>query len=104
MAEKSCKVSVTDSDGNTHSVCVTASTLFTAAAAGIAAIRKSGWANVPYRPMKIAVTVNEVPVEHEVSFKELEKWASRPGGRSPAEIIERNRVKSLLGMPDERRA
>jgi hypothetical protein len=104
MSEKSCKVTVVGSEGMSYTANVTAATLFTAAAAGLAAIRKSGWADVPFQPRKITVVVNEVPVEHEVSFKELERWASRPGGRSPAEIVERNRVKALLGMPDERRA
>jgi hypothetical protein len=88
MAEKSCRVSVMDTDGTSHSVRVTASSVFEAAATGLAVIRNSGWANVPFEPMRISVSVNEIPVEHE--------------GRSPREIVERNKVRLLLGIPDER--
>jgi hypothetical protein len=104
MAEKSCKVSLVDSDGTEHSVRVTASTLFEAAATGIAAIRNSGWANVPFEPHRISVSVSEIPVQHEVKYEELMRWANRVGGRSPREIIERSKIRKILGIPDERRA
>jgi hypothetical protein len=102
MSEKTCKVTVTDNDGTSHCVTVTAPTLYTAAAAGLAALRNSGWANVPMDPRRILVSVSEVPVEHEVNFAALMRWADRPGGRSPAEITERKRVKELLRIPDVR--
>jgi hypothetical protein len=104
MAEKSCKVSVMDSDGNAHSCRVTASSVYEAAAQGLVAIQKSGWANIPFEPLNISVSVNEIPVEHEVRYLELLKWANRPGGRSPREISERIRIREILGIPEQRRA
>jgi hypothetical protein len=104
MAEKSCRVSLTDTDGTTHSCKVTASSVYEAAAQGLIAIQKSGWANIPFEPHKITVSVNEIPVEHEVRYMELMKWANRPGGRSPREISERIRIREILGIPEERRA
>lgn len=104
MAEKSCKVSFTDTDGNTHSCRVTASSVYEAAAQGLVAIRNSGWANVPFEPQRISVAVNEIPVEHEVRYMDLMKWAQREGGRTPREVSERTRVRRILGMENERSA
>jgi hypothetical protein len=68
------------------------------------AIRNSGWANIPFEPQRISVAVNEIPVEHEVRYMELMKWAQRPGGRTPREISERTRVRRILGIENERLA
>ncbi|MGA8035143.1 MAG: hypothetical protein WA823_13840 [Candidatus Acidiferrales bacterium] len=103
MAEKHCKVTLIGTDGMTHSAQVTASSVFEAAAQGLMAIQQSGWANVPYEPYKISVTVNEIPVEHDVKYEELMRWVNRPGGRSPREIVERQRVRKILGIADEPR-
>ena len=104
MAEKSCKVSFTDADGNTHSCRVTASSVYEAAAQGLVAVRNSGWANIPFEPHRISVAVNEIPVEHEVRYMDLMKWVQRAGGRTPREVSERTRVRRILGMENERPA
>jgi hypothetical protein len=102
MTEKSCRVTMMGEDAMTFSCVVTASSVFEAAARGMVAIQKTGWANVPYEPYRISVTVNEVPVEHEVKYKELMAWVNRVGGRSPREITERYRVREILGLPENR--
>ena len=44
------------------------------------------------------VSVADVRVEHEVKMVEFTKWLDRPGG-SPREMIQRRKVRSILGMP-----
>jgi hypothetical protein len=43
MAEKSCRVTVSDLNGTAHTVQITASTLYEAVARGLAAIRGNEW-------------------------------------------------------------
>ena len=105
MSEKSCKVTITGSEGMSYTANVTAATLFTAAAAGLAAIRKSGWADVPFQPRKITVVVNEVPVEHDVPMLTgmSDRIIAMDGGRIIAfdkpEVVTRNPavVEAYLG-------
>jgi len=48
MAVRSCRVTVTDLEGISHSVEVTASTLYEAVALGLAALRDAEWvAGIP---------------------------------------------------------
>jgi hypothetical protein len=103
MQLKNCRVTIRDDWDITISSNVTASSVYEAAAAGVMAIQKSGMAKFPFEPELITVTVNEIPVEHQVKYDDLMRWANRPGGRSPREITERLRVRGILGIPDDPR-
>jgi hypothetical protein len=98
MPVRSCKVTVKDMDGITHTVDVTASTLYEAVALGMAAIRTEEWANgIAMGLNSVKVRVRNVSVEHEVLLKDFTKWLERSGG-SPHEISDRRRIKTILGM------
>jgi hypothetical protein len=100
MPVRSCKVTIEDMNGVSHTVDVTAETLYEAVALGMAAIRTDDWVNgiaQGLNPVKVRVT--NVPVEHEVRLMDFTKWLDRTGG-SPREISDRTRIKSILGMRD----
>jgi len=50
----------------------------------------------------VKVRVTNVAVEHEVRLKDFTAWLDRNGG-SPREMLDRQRIKSILGMCDTRR-
>jgi len=103
MPVKSCRVTIQDLDGVSHSVQVTASTLYEAVAQGIAAIRGNEWvAGIAQGNNVVRVSVANVRVDHEVRLQEFTKWLEKPGG-SPREVIERKRLRDILGMPVTRR-
>lgn len=94
---RSCRVTVQDMEGVAHTVEVTAESLFEAVAQGLAALRGREWV-VGLTQGTIKVSVADVRVEHEVKMREFTKWLDRPGG-SPREMIQRQKVRSILGMP-----
>ena len=98
MSVRTCKVTIQDMEGVSHTVEVTAETLYEAVALGMAAIRSDDWVTgiaQGLNPVKVRVT--NVPVEHEVRLMEFTKWLERKGG-SPREITDRKRIRSILGM------
>ena len=99
MAVRSCRVTIQDMDGVTHTVEVTAATLYEAVAQGLAAIRGNDWvAGIAQGLNVVKVSVADVRVEHEVKLMDFTKWVDRTGG-SPREISDRQRIRSILGMP-----
>lgn len=98
MSVRSCKVTIQDLDGVTHTVNVTASTLYEAVALGMAAIRTDEWvSDIAQGLNAIKIQVSNVSVEHQVKIADFTKWLDRTNG-SPREMIERNRIRSILGM------
>jgi hypothetical protein len=82
----------------THTVEVTAETLYEAVALGMAAIRTDEWVTgiaQGLNPVKVRVT--NVAVEHEVRLMDFTQWLERAGG-SPREMSDRKRIRSILGM------
>jgi hypothetical protein len=85
-------------EGVTHTVEVTAGTLYEAVALGMAAIRTDEWVTgiaQGLNPVKVRVT--NVAVEHEVRLMDFTQWLDRTGG-SPREMSDRKRIRSILGM------
>ena len=81
---RSCRVTVQDVEGFTHTVEVTAESLYEAVALGLAALRGREWvAGITHGTVKVSVA--DVRVEHEVKMTEFAKWIDRPGG-SPADL------------------
>src|SRR5215831_1306367 len=65
MAVRACRVTITDLEGISHSVEVTASTLYEAVALGLVAMRGHEWvAGVPSGVAPVRVSVTSIPVEH----------------------------------------
>lgn len=89
-------------DGVSHTVDVTAATLYEAVAQGLAAIRGNEWvAGVAQGLNIVKVSVADIRIEHEVRLMDFTSWLERTGG-SPREITDRRRIQSILGMPVSR--
>jgi hypothetical protein len=86
-------------DSVSHTVEVTAATLYEAVAQGLAAIRGSEWvAGIAQGVNTVKVSVADVRVEHQVKLMDFTKWLEKRGG-SPREVSDRHRIRSILGMP-----
>jgi hypothetical protein len=46
----------------------------------------------------VKVSVADIRVEHEVKLMDFTKWLERNGG-SPREVSDRQKIRSILGMP-----
>lgn len=102
MPVRACRVTIQDVDGVAHTVEVTAATLYEAVAQGLAAIRGNDWvAGVAQGLNAVKVSVADLRAEHEVKLLDFTKWVNRTGG-SPREISDRQRIRSILGMPVSR--
>ena len=86
MLVRSCRVTIRDLEGVTHTVEVTAATLYEAVAQGLNVVK---------------VSVADVRIEHEVKLMEFTKWLERDGA-SPRETSDRNRIRAILGMSTPR--
>jgi hypothetical protein len=86
-------------DGVSHTVEVTAATLYEAVAQGRAAIRGNEWvAGIAQGRNVVKVSVADTRVEHEVKLTDFTNWLERPG-RSPRDVTQCQRIRSILGMP-----
>ena len=78
MAVKSCRVTVTELEGVSHTVQLTASTLYEAIALGLAAVRGDEWvAGIPQGVATVRVSVTSLPVEHAVKVRDFTSWLER---------------------------
>ena len=88
--------------GVSHTVEVTAATLYDAVAQGLAAIRGNEWvAEIAQGLNVVKVSVADIRVEHQVKLMDFTKWVERVGG-SPREVSEHHWIRSVLGMPISR--
>ena len=96
MSVRSCRVTIQDLDGTSHTAEVTASSLYEAVAQGLAALRKNEWVEgiEEERFGIVKVSVAEVRVEHQVKIVDFMKWLERPG-RTPREITHRLRIREI---------
>ena len=102
MAVRSCRVTIQDMDGVSHTVEVTAATLYEAVAQGLAAIRGNEWVGGVAQGLNVVkVSVADVRVEHAVKLLDFTKWLEKVGG-SPRETSDRRRIRAILGMPVSR--
>src|SRR5215469_15337648 len=98
MSVRSCRVTIQDLDGTSHTAEVTASSLFEAVAQGLSALRKNEWVEgIEERFGTVKVSVADVRVEHQVKIADFMKWLERPG-RTPREITQRQKIRAILGM------
>ncbi len=93
---RSCSVSFTDSEGITHTVEITASSLFEAAVVAMAEFRRHGFADTTFGlATTLNVRVKAPEASHVVSIGKVNAWLDRTG-KSPREQVEKNRLKYLL--------
>jgi hypothetical protein len=99
MAVRSCRVTFQDLDGVSHTVEVTAATLYEAVAQGLTALRGNEWvAGIAEGSNAVRVSVADVRVEHEVQLRDFMKWLEKTNG-SPREMSNRHRIRAILGLP-----
>jgi len=96
MGIAQCRVSFTDIEGMTHSVSVTALSLFEATGLAVAAFREAG-IQAPGPMTTFTVTACQPETQHKVPMSKLEAWLKGCGG-SPKEQMVKQRIKGLLGL------
>ena len=101
MQVRSCRVTIRDMDGVSHTVEVTASSLYEAVAQGLAAMRGDHWVSGIPQSLNVKVSVANVRVEHEVKMADFERWLEKPS-KSPREMTDRQRIRAILGMAASR--
>jgi hypothetical protein len=98
MAVRSCRVTLKDMDGVTHTVEVTAETVYEAVAIGLAAIRGNQWVlGIAQGLDAIQVCASDFPVVHSVQLKDFIAWLERTAG-SPRDLSRRKRIQEILGL------
>ena len=95
MPVRSCRVTITDLQSRAHTVDVSAATLFEAVALALKAAQGDKWAPDGFRPVKVQVL--DVRAEYEVKLKDFTKWLETKG-RSPREVMQRQKIREILGM------
>jgi hypothetical protein len=93
MTARLCRVSITDRDGSSHFIDVTASSLFEAVALALKSKGGGSTATDGFRPIKVF----EPKVEYEVKLKDFMTWLDRRG-RTPREVIDRKKIRDILGL------
>ena len=95
VAERHCRVSFTDARGITHSVDVTADSLFEAAVRGVKALRAGEWNDPPGRTTLLEIDVGSPSVRHSVSLERVAKWLNGASS-SPRESMKKIALRNLL--------
>jgi hypothetical protein len=60
--------------------------------------RRSDWVH-GFQHGIVKVSVADVRVEHQVKLADFMQWLEKPGAKSPREMIQRQKLRSILGMP-----
>jgi len=90
-------VSFTDGADVTHTVTVSASSLYEAAALGIADFKRSGFAFASIGPAtRLKISVEPPATTHELSVGKLQTWLDT-NGKSPREQATKVTLRQLLG-------
>jgi hypothetical protein len=94
---RTCRVSFTDTEGLTHTAQVAASSLYEAAALGIAEFRRCGMLNAASGlGTRLSVAVESPTTVHEIPVKKLAGWLET-SGKSPQEQALKERLRELVG-------
>lgn len=97
MVSRICTVAVKDLQDVEHSVEVTAETLYEAIATALAALQQDNWVGeIGHGFTTVSVVVHQPPVKHEVKMKDFVSWLGRQG-RSPAEVMLKQKLENILG-------
>jgi hypothetical protein len=97
VALRTCRAICRDLAGTTHTVEVTADSLYEAVAQGPRAFRGAEWAGeLGLGQTTITVLVKQPEVEHRVRVRDFEAWLES-AGRTLAEMSLKTRLRQLLG-------
>jgi hypothetical protein len=103
VAFRTCTVAVKDVQDVEHSIEVSAETLYEAIATALAALRTDIWVgDISQELTTVTVLVQQPPVKHEVKMKDFLSWLNRQG-RSPAEVIMKQKLEKILGKVNHAR-
>jgi hypothetical protein len=92
---RTCVVSFADSEGIRHSVEVTATTLYEAAALAVNEFRRCGFtSNAPGPATRLTVALKTPATSHEVQWGKIEAWLQSAG--KPNEQVMKGRLRELL--------
>ena len=83
-----------------HTVEVTAESLYEAVALGLRAMRGRDWVERLRDQFKVFVAAREIPVRHTEEMKEFNAWLEREGGKA-RDLIQRKRARKILGLPEQ---
>ena len=97
MEVRTCRVTVLDTRGASHTIEVMASSLYEAVALGLRAFQQDDWTQETAQVNSVNVPVQNVSVGHKVPLKTFKEWLDRDGG-SPRDVSRRRRVKEILGL------
>src|ERR1700734_2133831 len=100
---RTCTVAVKDLRDVEHSIEVTAETLYEAIATALAALQQDNWVGeIGQGFATVTVVVQQPPVKHEVKMKDFVSWLGRQG-RSPAEVVLKQKLERILGKVNQAR-
>jgi uncharacterized protein (UPF0210 family) len=100
---RTCTVAIKDLRDVEHSTEVTAETLYEAIATALAVLRQDNWVGeIGQGFTMVTVVVQQPPVKHEVKMKDFVSWLARQG-RSPAEVMLKQKLEKILGKANHAR-
>ena len=103
MVLRTCTVAVKDVRDVEHSIQVTAETLYEVVAAALATLQQDNWVGeIGQGFTTVTVVVQQAPVKHEVKMKDFVSWLRRQG-RSPADVILKQKLEKILGKVNHTR-
>jgi hypothetical protein len=95
VALRTCTVSFTGTSGVRHSVDVTAESVYEAAALGVSALRRNGWADAVALGTELEIQVREPPTCHRITVHQIHRWCDGIA-TSPDETLKKAKLKQLL--------
>src|SRR5215471_7409163 len=97
LVSSPCRVSLTDGAGITHTVSVSASSLYEAAALALAEFEKCGFAMMIAGPgTRLTVAVEAPTTAHVLTVAKLQSWLDT-NGKTPREQAVKVTLRQLLG-------
>ena len=76
--------------------CDRAESVYEAAALGVSALRKSGWADAVALGTELEIQVREPPTCHRITVHQIHRWCDGIA-TSPDETLKKRKLKQLLG-------
>ena len=95
MPTKTCTVSFSGPSGVSHSVEVSADSLYEAAIVGFNLLKRDGWVDPIAPGTQLQIQVRHPATTHSVSLAQLQRWVDGVAV-SPDETLRKRRLKELL--------
>jgi hypothetical protein len=95
MPTKTCTVRYTNPSGVSHSVDVSADSLYEAAILGFSLLKQDGWVDPVAPGTQLEIQVRHPATTHSVSLAQLRRWVEGIAV-SPDETLRKRKLKELL--------